>query len=120
MSKRKGPNSAVAVAQALGVEGYSDHVHNLVNTYWMHRWGDVDKARGSRDRFEALRKRLGEVMGRLSEKDKMTIGQFISARANMSFDVGLRIGLQFVFHDLADPMIDDEFSQESESQSQKK
>lgn len=84
-------NSAAVIAQLLGVEGYSDFVHNQVERYWRRRV--MDHRRANRVlRIERDFSKMVEELD-LTEGDRLLLGKFIGLRAQMSFDTGLRIGL---------------------------
>lgn len=86
--------SAVTIAQLLGVEGYSDFVHNQVEKYWRN----AIMRRNARRRIQRLEADFSAIMADLSEGDRLIVGKFISLRAQMNFDTGLRIGLMAHAH----------------------
>lgn len=86
--------TASTIAQLLGVEGYSDHVHNQVEKYWRK----VVLHLGARKRVRNLDREFSEIMAELSDADKLIVGKFISLRCQMNFDTGLRIGLMAHAH----------------------
>lgn len=95
-------SSAVIVARCLGVEGYSDHVHNQVRLYWMRTVMDKRRAghvAANERRFKMLVAELD-----LNVKEKRILGRFISLRSQMNFDVGLRIGMQAFAHEVDKPL----------------
>lgn len=87
MATRKRLHSSVVIAKMLKSEGFSDHVANEVERYWMK-----NIARGTR-RVRNLDKNMSEVMKKLDDGEKLIVGKFISMHKRQSFDTGLRIGL---------------------------
>ena len=80
--------STVAIARLLNSEGFSDHVANCVEKFWLrsvHR-----KPR----KYRNLDKSFGEhVASKLDDGQKLILGKFIAEHKAMSFQTGLRIGL---------------------------
>ena len=95
-------SSAVIVARCLGVEGYSDYVHNQVRLYWKHHVMNKRKERNVADNEKRFKKLIADLD--LSEKEKRILGRFISLRSQMSFDTGLRIGIQAFAHEHDKPV----------------
>lgn len=83
--------SATVIAQLLGTEGFSDFTANQVEKYWRTRSGLTDRQQRQIDR---LNKEVSLIMSGLSEGDCLVIGKFIGLHKKMSFDAGLKIGLQ--------------------------
>lgn len=82
------PRSSVVIAKLLGSEGFSDHVANMVEKYWLRT---ILRGRG---KARNLEKAFSEqVVPKLNDGDKLILGKFISLHKKMSFDVGIRIGL---------------------------
>lgn len=79
--------SSVVIAKLLKSEGFSDHVANMVERYWMK-----NICRGRRKKLN-LAKELGQLSLKLTDGEKLILGKFIAWHKRMSFDVGLRIGL---------------------------
>lgn len=84
-------NSAVVIAKLLGTEGFSDFVANQVESYWKGRSGLTERQQRSIARLD---KEISRICESLSEGDKMLFGKFIGLHKKMSFDTGLKIGLQ--------------------------
>ena len=93
MGHRKGNRSAATVAQLLGLEGYSDYVHNQVKRYWKRII-----MRGGTRRVRRLEQDFSEFMADATDAERLIVGKFISQRAKESFDTGLRIGLMAHAH----------------------
>ena len=88
--------SAVIVARVLGVEGYSDFVHNQVEIYWKHCVMDPHREHA----VMAMERKFSKLVEELdmTDKERLILGRFISLRAQMSFDTGLRVGMQAFAH----------------------
>ena len=84
-------NSAVVIAKLLSVEGFTDHTANQVERYWKRNSG-LNKRQKSK--LKRLDVELSEVMRKLTEGEKMVVGRFIGLHKKMSFDTGLKIGIQ--------------------------
>lgn len=84
-------NSAVVIARLLGTEGFSDYTANEVSRYWKHRSGLTDRQIRQVERLEA---KMSEIMSRLDVSDNLAVGKFIGLHKKMSFDTGVKIGLQ--------------------------
>lgn len=84
-------NSAVVIARLLSTEGFSDYTANEVTRYWKHRSGLTDR---QMRQVERLEERVSEIMARLDVGDNLVIGKFIGLHKKMSFDTGVKIGLQ--------------------------
>jgi hypothetical protein len=95
--------SAVVIAQLLGVEGFSDFTANQVEKYWKERSGLSDR---QRRQIAKLEKELSRVMADLSEGDRLIVGKFIGLHKKMSFDTGLRLGLQAFIHRNGEPILE--------------
>lgn len=93
MSKRA-LRTASTIAQLLGVEGYSDYVHNQVKRYWKRI-----VMRGGPKRVRKLERDFSALVADMSDGDKLLMGKFIAQRARESFDTGLRIGLMAYAHE---------------------
>jgi len=83
--------SAVVIARLLGTEGFSDFVANQVEHYWRRRSGLT--ARQHRQ-IERLDQDMSRIMSEFSDGDRLVVGRFIGLHKKMSFDTGLKIGLQ--------------------------
>lgn len=81
--------TASVIAKLLGVEGYSDFVHNQIERYWRNKV----MRRDAGSRIHRLDADFSEIMIELSDGEKLIVGKFISLRCQMSFNTGLRIGL---------------------------
>lgn len=90
-------SSAIIVARVLGVEGYSPHVHNQIKLYWKKVVMNPRGARAMAKNEQRFKKLVTELD--LTEKEKRVLGHFIALRAQMSFDTGLRIGMQVFAHE---------------------
>ena len=84
-------NSAVVIAQLLGTEGFSDFVANQVEKYWRAKSGLTKRQQSQINR---LNKEITRICEGMPEGDKLILGKFIGLHKKMSFDVGLKIGLQ--------------------------
>lgn len=100
MSINRPCRTASTVAKLLGVEGYSDFVHNQVKRYWRRI-----VMRGSGRRVKRLETEFSAFMASASDAERLIVGKFISQRAKESFDTGLRIGLMAHAHE-NDKMLD--------------
>lgn len=90
MGNNKKPlRSSVAIARLLDSEGFSDHVENIVERYWMKNIC----GHGARRRYRKMDKEVGEMCKKLTDAEKLVLGKFIALHKRMSFDTGLRIGL---------------------------
>lgn len=91
--------SAVAIAQLLDCEGFSDHTANQVKRYWM---ASVCK-RHEKMRIARKRKAFQEMAkAKLTDGDRIILGKWISVIMKQSFDTGLRMGLTASLHPLAE------------------
>lgn len=88
-SRRK--RSAVIIARLLSTEGFTDYTANLVESYWKKKSGLT--ARQERQ-IAQLEKKFSKFMEDVSIEDRLVIGRFIGLHKKMSFDTGLKIGLQ--------------------------
>jgi hypothetical protein len=86
MAKRL--KSAVVIAKLLDAEGFSDHVANQVEKYWLH----VVNA-SARKKHRRLERNIAEMCKKFDDGEKLILGKFISMHKAMSFQTGLRIGL---------------------------
>lgn len=86
--------SAVIIARLLGIEGYSNYVHNQVEKYWKHKMMRPEKAK----HIERVEREFSEIMADMDERDRLLVGKFIGLRSKMNFDAGLRIGLMAYAH----------------------
>lgn len=81
--------SSVVIAQLLDSEGFSDHVANIVEKYWLK-----NICKGSmRKRHRKFEQDITAMCRKLTDGERMILGKFISMHKRMSFDTGLRIGL---------------------------
>jgi hypothetical protein len=87
-ANHRSPKSSVVIAKLLGSEGFSEHVQNMVEKYWMR-----NVCRGGRRKYRNLDKEITEMCKKLTDAEKLILGRFISLHKKMSFDTGLRIGL---------------------------
>lgn len=85
--------TASVIAQLLGTEGYSDHVHNQIKRYWKK-----NVMMGSGKRVRNLSKEFSAFMAEATDAERLLVGKFIAQRAKESFDTGLRIGLMAYAH----------------------
>lgn len=88
-SRRK--RSAVIIARLLSTEGFTDHTANLVESYWRKNSGLSFR---QQRQISQLDKKVGEIMKDLPIETRLVIGRFIGLHKKMSFDTGLKIGLQ--------------------------
>lgn len=88
---RKGKNSAVVIARLLGTEGFTDHLANEIERYWKTKSGLTNR---QLKQLQQLDEKLSEVMKGLSVADRLVVGRFIGLHKKMSFETGLKIGLQ--------------------------
>ena len=84
-------NSAVVIAQLLYTEGFTDFLANRIESYWKRRSGLTMR---QKRQLQRLDKEMSRVMAGLSKADNLVVGKFIGLHKKMSFDTGLRIGLQ--------------------------
>lgn len=105
MSGKKKPlRSAVVIAKHLSTEGFNDHVAGMVEKYWKQSCGLSDR---QRRQIAKLEKELTRVCGEMPAGDRLVLGRFIGLHKKMSFDTGLRIGIQ-AFAVRTDKLIEDE------------
>lgn len=83
--------SGNVIAQHLGLEGYNDRTHNLVQRFWEERIAR-ESARRANARIETKFSELVQDL-ELSEAERKIVGQFISLKCEANFDAGLQIGL---------------------------
>ena len=81
--------SSVVIAKLLDSEGFSDHVQNIVERYWMKNIC----THGARKSVRKLDLEVGAMCKKLTDAEKLILGKFISLHKRMSFDSGLNIGL---------------------------
>lgn len=89
MSNHKRNKSSVIIANLLDSEGFSDHVANSVEQYWMK---NICRTPAKR-RVRKLDKEITEMCKKFTDAEKLVLGKFIGIHKKMSFDTGLRIGL---------------------------
>jgi hypothetical protein len=82
-------NSSVVIAKMLDSEGFSDHVANQVERYWMR---NICNPR-ARKKYRKLDADIAAMCSKLTDGEKYILGKFIALHKRMSFDTGLRIGL---------------------------
>lgn len=83
--------SSVVIAKLLCSEGFTDHLGNQIEKYWK---ASIMRNQARR-RIARLEKEFSEVItGKLDMKERLLLGRFIALHKRMSFDAGLRIGLQ--------------------------
>ena len=90
-SKSRGKNSAIIIAQLLSTQGFTDHTAAEVERYWRAKSGLSER---QRRHLEELDRALAEMAAKLTPGDRLVMGKFIGLQKKMSFDVGLKIGLQ--------------------------
>jgi hypothetical protein len=83
--------SAVVIAKLLGTEGFTDYVANQVEQYFRRRSGLTQRQKNSIKKLDAEVARICENM---PIGDRKVLGSFIGLHKKMSFDTGLKIGLQ--------------------------
>ena len=83
--------SSVVIAKLLCSEGFTDHLGNEIEKYWK-----TSVMRGqARRKIAKLEKEFSEmIQAKMDMKEKLLLGRFIALHKRMSFDTGLRIGLQ--------------------------
>jgi hypothetical protein len=83
--------SSVVIAKLLASEGFTDFVGNAVEKYWK----TCVMRNQSRRKIAKLEKEFSEIItGKLDMKERLLLGRFIALHKRMSFDTGLRIGIQ--------------------------
>ena len=90
-SANKPINSACVIAELLAAQGFTDYLANRIENYWKRNAGLTER---QLERFKRLDAELSRIMKGLSEGDRGIVGKFISLHKRMSFDTGLRIGIQ--------------------------
>lgn len=86
-----GIRSSVVIAKLLCSEGFTDHLGNQVEKYWKT---SIMRNQAKR-KIARLEKEFSEIItAKLDMKERMLLGRFIGLHKRMSFDVGLRVGLQ--------------------------
>lgn len=83
--------SAVVIARLLATEGFTDHTANVVEKYWKKKSGLTAR---QEKQLAQLEKKFSKFMANVSIEDRLVIGRFIGLHKKMSFDTGLKIGLQ--------------------------
>lgn len=82
-------NSTVVIARLLDSEGFTPHVANGVARFALKQ-----ATVGQRRRYKRTKRIFSELAKtKLTDTDKMVLGKFMSAKLEMSFNTGLRIGL---------------------------
>jgi hypothetical protein len=99
-----GKRSAVVIARLLATEGFTDHTANQVERYWKERSGLNARQRRQIERLEAEVSALTKDM---TVAQRLALGRFIGLHKKMSFDVGLKIGMQ-AFAQRTDKPIEEE------------
>ncbi len=84
-------NSSVVIAKLLCSEGFTPYLANQIERYWK-RSSKLSKV--ERKNLEKLDKSLTNICKDMSKKDKMVIGKFVGLHKKMSFQTGLKIGIQ--------------------------
>lgn len=79
------------IARLLATEGFTDHTANQVERYWKERSGLNGR---QRRQIKQLETEWSEIAKKLSAAERLVIGRFIGLHKKMSFDAGLKIGLQ--------------------------
>lgn len=83
-------HSAIAIARLLSTEGFTDHVANMVEKYWLRNAGLTHR---QARQIERLDDELTKLCQKLTEGEKRVLGRFIGLHKKMSFDTGLKIGI---------------------------
>jgi hypothetical protein len=91
MPKSKPLRSAVVIGKLLSTEGFNDHVAGMVEKYWKKSAGLNER---QRRQIKKLERALSRVCGDMPIGDRLILGKFIGLHKKMSFDTGLKIGLQ--------------------------
>ena len=86
-------NSAVVIAKLLATEGFTDFVANEVEKYWRKKSGLTDRQQKS---LQLLDIEFTDIMKSLTKAQCLVVGKFIGLHKKMSFDTGLKIGLQAI------------------------
>jgi len=81
--------SAAVIARLLITEGFSDHLGNQIEKYWMRNICHG----ASKRRYRKFDKEISEMLKKLTDAERLVLGKWISYHKAMSFDTGLRIGL---------------------------
>lgn len=84
-------NSAISIAKLLNTEGFTDFVANECERYYRRNSVLTDRQKKSLAQVERA---FGEMAARLTDTDRIVLGKFIGFQKKLSFDTGLRIGLQ--------------------------
>jgi hypothetical protein len=83
--------SSMVIAKLLCSEGFTDHLGNQIEKYWKASIMLNQAAR----RIAKMEREFSEmIQSKMNEKEKLLLGRFIALHKRMSFDTGLRIGLQ--------------------------
>lgn len=82
--------SGTVIARLLGMEGFTEHVGNLVKSYAKFISNDRIKRR-----FEVSQNAFKQFMKdpKITDSDRIIVGKFISHMEKSGFEAGLRIGL---------------------------
>ena len=88
-SRRK--RSAVIIARILSTEGFTDYTANLIERYWRKNSGLSQR---QERQIVQLDKKVSEIMKDMPIENRLVIGRFIGLHKKMSFETGLKIGLQ--------------------------
>jgi hypothetical protein len=92
MGKKSNKSSAVVVARLLSTEGFTPHLANQIERYW--RTNTILSPRQSKQ-FKQLEEAIARLAAeKLDVADRLALGRFIGLHKKMSFDAGLRIGIQ--------------------------
>lgn len=83
--------SSVVIAKLLCSEGFTDHLGNQIEKYWK----TSIMRNQARRKIAKLEREFSEmIQAKMNAKEKLLLGRFISLHRRMSFDTGLRIGIQ--------------------------
>jgi hypothetical protein len=99
-----GKRSAVVIARLLATEGFTDHTANQVERYWKEKSG---LNRRQQRQISRLEDEISALAKDLSVTQRLALGRFIGLHKKMSFDAGLKIGLQ-AFAQRMDKLIEGE------------
>ena len=91
MPKSKPLRSAVVIGKLLSTEGFTDHVACMIEKYWKKSSGLTERQRRQMKRLET---ELSRICGDMPPGDRLVLGRFIGLHKKMSFDTGLKIGIQ--------------------------
>jgi len=97
--------SSVVIARLLCSEGFTDHVGNKIEKYWKAQI----MRNQARRRIAKLEREFSEmIQSKMNAKEKLLLGRFISLHKRMSFDTGLRVGLQAFQMKCGESSVEDE------------